>query len=371
MARFPSDRGSELDAPSPCCIGAQAFSGNPLAKPHLLPCRDDIAGPQAQFLLVHGRAFAVLHMGDVKAPEMCWMTQAEISRAGELRVTPEGKVDSTRDDRQLIPLFLGQTLDGKLCYAVSMYMGGSDAAREELDAHLRGMGLRMLPMRTALGQLSMQNIAVAGNAIALAGWHHANMFCGKCGSPTRASALGARRICVAEASHRFYPRTDPAVIMLVEDQSGTRALLGRRPHSSEGAFTALSGFIDVGESIEEAVRREVWEEAGVEVGAVSVLGSQPWPIGRAGSNELMIGCFAKALSDNITVNTDEMMEVKWYSREELRAALANSLLEENPFAGGEGSNEAQRLYLPPPFAIAHHLVRAWVNKAYLDCDARL
>lgn len=360
-----------VDASTPCCVGAQTFSGNPLAKPASPPASDAMLGPHAQFLITHGRGFVVLDMGDVKVPQLCWLTKAEVSRVGQLQFTEEG-VKSAAKDRTLIPIFLGESEKGMLCFSISVLMSTSDDARDALKAHLKSNGMKLVSIRSVMGEMPAQDIAVAGNAIAMAGWHKANLFCSRCGAPTLPIALGAKRVCTTDTSHKTYPRTDPAVIMLVEDVAGSRVLLGRRSESSAGAFTALSGFIDCGESIEEAVRREVREEAGVKVGVVSILGSQPWPIGRAGANELMIGCFAKAVSDDITVDVNEMKEVRWCSREELRDAVADSRSRDNPFNGGNGSEDPTVLYIPPPFAIAHHLVRAWVDKAYgEECGCRL
>mmetsp|Transcript_15187 Transcript_15187/g.44738 ORF Transcript_15187/g.44738 Transcript_15187/m.44738 type:complete len:192 (-) Transcript_15187:1123-1698(-) len=161
--------------------------------------------------------------------------------------------------------------------------------------------------------------------------------------------------------HKLYPRTDPVVIMLVESPDGHRALLGRSKRNTPGMYTCLSGFIDQCESIEEAVRREVREEARVMVDQVHVLGTQPWPIGRAGTCELMLGCIGKAQSYEIMVNMSEMEDIQWYDRSELRAAvqLYQDNMDETMVSLQSKSMEALGFWIPPPVAIAHHLIQLW------------
>jgi NAD+ diphosphatase len=152
---------------------------------------------------------------------------------------------------------------------------------------------------------------------------------------------GHVRVCGACNSEHF-PRTDPVAIMLISD--GDRCLLGqaRGRLAGSGMYSALAGFIDQGESIEEAVRREVREEAGVTVGAVSYHSSQPWPF----PSSLMIGCLGRALTTDITIDPAEMADVAWFGRADVRAAL----LQEHP-----------TLRVPGPIAIAHHLIKAWCD----------
>ena len=139
---------------------------------------------------------------------------------------------------------------------------------------------------------------------------------------------------------RHYPRTDPVVIMVVAD--GERCLLGRSARRVTGLYSALAGFVDQGESIEEAVRREVREEAGIRVGAVRYHSSQPWPF----PSSLMIGCHGQALSRDITIDPEEMTAVEWFHRDDVRNAMAG---------------DHPDLNLPGPIAIAHHLIRAWLD----------
>ena len=151
-------------------------------------------------------------------------------------------------------------------------------------------------------------------------------------------AAGWRRACLACGTQHF-PRTDPVVIMMATE--GERCLLGRQPRFPPGMYSCLAGFVEPGETIEDAVRREIAEEAGLAIGAVHYRGSQPWPFPAS----LMIGCLAEATSTTIVVDKDELEDARWVSREDTRAIL------EGRHAGG--------LVCPPVMAIANHLMRAW------------
>ncbi|EFJ43697.1 hypothetical protein VOLCADRAFT_118984 [Volvox carteri f. nagariensis] len=235
-----------------------------------------------------------------------------------------------------------------------------------------GGGVALSDLRAALPQLSRDAAAIAGQATALSQWHQSHKFCPRCGAPTAPVEAGLRRQCTATPHHKVYPRTDPVVIMLVESPDGRRALLGRNKKFTPGMYTCLSGFVDQCESVEEAVRREVFEESRVLVAQVTVVGSQPWPIGRYGGCELMLGCMAKARSYEVLVNMEEMEDVQWYDKDELRAAVRmydvmNPLPESDGVAElpmsvaqlQERSLEQLGFFIPPPLAIAHHLIRTW------------
>ncbi|GLC36159.1 hypothetical protein PLESTB_001374200 [Pleodorina starrii] len=235
-----------------------------------------------------------------------------------------------------------------------------------------GGGVCLSDLRAALPQLSRDAAAIAGQATALSQWHQSHKFCPRCGAPTAPVEAGLRRQCTATPAHKLYPRTDPVVIMLVESPDGRRALLGRNKKFTPGMYTCLSGFVDQCESVEEAVRREVFEESRVLVAHVAVVGSQPWPIGRYGGCELMLGCMAKARSYEVLVNMDEMEDVQWYDKEELRAAVQmydimgpvpeGDSVAEPPMSVAqlqEHSLERLGFFIPPPLAIAHHLIRTW------------
>jgi NAD+ diphosphatase len=192
-------------------------------------------------------------------------------------------------------------------------------------------------LRLALSTLPPAEAAMAGEARSMLLWHERHRFCANCGAASESVDAGWKRRCGAcEAEH--FPRTDPVVIMLAT--RGDEVLLGRKSIFPPGWFTALAGFVEPGETIEEAVAREVLEEAGIRVGAVRYLASQPWPY----PSQLMIGCTAEALSTDITIDPTELEDARWFTREEIRVALAHG---DKP------------LKMPPPFAIAHHLIKLW------------
>ena len=192
------------------------------------------------------------------------------------------------------------------------------------------------------GLLSPDDLAALAEAKALLSWHARHRFCSVCGTASRVVEAGWRRDCPACGAAHF-PRTDPVVIMLAVD--GERCLLGRQTRFAAGMWSCLAGFIEPGESIEAAVRREVREEAGIICGPVSYVASQPWPFPMS----LMIGCQTVALSTTITVDTSELEDARWFDREQVTAML----LRRHPHGLG----------VPPPIAIAYHLIRAWVEGA--------
>jgi NAD+ diphosphatase len=176
-------------------------------------------------------------------------------------------------------------------------------------------GLGWTSLRDIGADLTTQEAGLATTAVALDAWHARHPRCPRCGAPTRVAQSGWSRVCVEDGSEH-YPRTDPAVIMAVVD-ADDRILLGHAAHWPAGRWSTLAGFVEAGESLEHAVRREVAEEAGVLVGEVSYRGSQPWPFPAS----LMIGFRARALSTDITVDGVELTEARWFSRDELAAAV--------------------------------------------------
>ena len=195
-------------------------------------------------------------------------------------------------------------------------------------------------VRAAAGRLPAGEAAILAHGRSLIDWHQNHGFCSKCGEPTVLADAGHMRVCEdCDAEH--FPRTNPVVIMVVSD--GQRCLLGRQTGWPPGMYSALAGFVEPGETVEEAVRREVKEEAGIEVGDVDYFGSQPWPF----PSSLMIGCLASAGSEKIAVDRTELDDARWFPRERILGALAGD--------GGDG------LFVPPPMAIAHQLIRAWAH----------
>lgn len=248
-------------------------------------------------------------------------------------ITPDGKLAwgtlaDAAPDSELV--FLGLR-DGKGCFA-------------EVAAKLIGSVAPANPrLWAAMSALDPEELATYGAARSLVDWHARHRFCARCGAPTRLAKGGWQRNCTNDACKgEHFPRVDPVTIMLVE-HSG-RLLLGRQPRFPPRRFSALAGFVEPGESIEEAVAREVLEEAGVRVTSVSYVASQPWPF----PSSLMMGCHAVAADDALTIDTTELEEADWFTREEVAAAMA----------GDEGG----RFLAPPPQAIAHHLLKWWLER---------
>jgi NAD+ diphosphatase len=202
--------------------------------------------------------------------------------------------------------------------------------------------LALTDLRTVAmqGIVAAEHLAPLAEAKAVISWHARHRFCPNCGAPTVPVQGGWRRDCPACKAEHF-PRTDPVVIMLAI--AGERCVLGRSPRFPKTMWSALAGFAEPGESIEEAVRREVLEEVGVVCARVSYFASQPWPF----PTSLMIGCHAEAVSEDIVIDRSEIEEARWFDRDELRSMLARK--------------HPQGLATPPPIAIAHHLVRDFIE----------
>lgn len=202
---------------------------------------------------------------------------------------------------------------------------------ERVPQDLDPMSLRMLGPTIA-----PEDASLAVHAVGLSRWHQTHRFCARCGSPTVVAQAGHTRECPSCGATHF-PRTDPAVIMLVTD-GDDRALLGRQPSWPEKRFSTLAGFVEPGESLPDAVRREVMEEVGIEVGEVEFAGSQPWPF----PSSLMLGFYGTALNDEIRVDHAEIAEARWFTRAEITEMTA-----------------AEELMLPPILSISRWLVDRW------------
>lgn len=172
-------------------------------------------------------------------------------------------------------------------------------------------------LRAVMASLSPRDAELAATARALLEWHRSHGFCAACGQPSQMVHGGWQRSCPSCKAQHF-PRTDPVVIMLITH--GNSVLLGRNESWPEGMYSLLAGFVEPGETIEAAVRREVFEESGVLVGPVTYLASQPWPFPAS----LMIGCRGEATSQAITLDPAELQDARWVSREELTLAFAGS-----------------------------------------------
>lgn len=199
---------------------------------------------------------------------------------------------------------------------------------------------RFEELRAVVTQLAVNDASIAAHARSLLDWHSRNGHCAACGARTVRLAGGAQRRC-PDCSAEHFPRTDPVAIAIVG--LGDRCLLGRGPGWPDTMYSALAGFVEPGETLEETVRREVFEETGVRVGAVRYVKSQPWPF----PSSLMMGCLAEAESENLAIDRAELADARWFTLDEVRAALGGS---------------TDPLMIPPPMAVAHHLVRTWAEE---------
>jgi NAD+ diphosphatase len=206
-------------------------------------------------------------------------------------------------------------------------------------------GAELADVRALAPAIATGEAAILAEARALIDWHARHRHCAQCGAPTRVAAAGwVRRCPECRASH--FPRTDPVVIMLAV--RGDRALLGRNRRRAGARFSCLAGFVEPGETPEEAVRREVREESGVRCGRVRYLASQPWPF----PSSLMMGFLAEALTEEISVDPEELAEARWFARDELREMVARA---------ATGPDDPSQVSVPPPLAIAHQICRRWSN----------
>lgn len=273
--------------------------------------------PAARFLVFDGDV-PLLKRGDTHD---AWFVASEAAVFGE----------------PLQRVFLGQDSDGSGRFALGFASGlAQDEGQSQEKLHDR-IDLRSIALQ---GLVAQEMLGVLGQAKSMFDWHRRHRFCANCGAPSRATAAGWQRTCDA-CGTRHFPRVDPVVIMLTID--GERCLLGRQRQFAPGMYSALAGFVEPGETVEDAVRREVHEEAHVTCAEVVYFASQPWPF----PSSLMIGCFARASSKDIVIDTNELEDARWFTRAEVAAMLAGK--------------HADNLSAPKPFAIAHHLLRAYVE----------
>ncbi|MDF8332573.1 NAD(+) diphosphatase [Novosphingobium cyanobacteriorum] len=288
-----------------------AFSGSALDRADHIRANSEklaeLTNWRARLLKLDGLAPVIAPEGGLE-----WGTLADADPAAEL-------------------VFLGLSAEGRACFAaVSPALIGSVA-----------------PPSPALWQvmslLAPDELATYGGAKALVDWHARHRFCARCGSATVLAKGGWQRNCTNGACKgEHFPRVDPVTIMTVECD-GT-LLLGRQPRFPPRRFSALAGFVEPGETIEEAVAREVHEEAGVRVRDVTYVCSQPWPF----PSSLMIACHAHADDPALTIDETELDDARWFSRAEVAHAMSGA--EDGAFIA------------PPPFAVAHHLLKWWLEQ---------
>jgi NAD+ diphosphatase len=298
------------------------FAGNPIDRADLQ--RRDPDWLDSAFhrpdcrLLAFAQLNVLLHHRE--KPDLGWLSPSDIARL---------EIDAP-------PIFLG-LLDESPAFAVDLSELGDPIHELNLDE-----SWRFTDCRNAAMELDTPQTGIVAQARAQLNWHRTHRHCSQCGKVSESDRGGHVRRCPACKAEHF-PRTDPVAIMLIVDSD--RCLLGQPAGrlARTGMYSALAGFIDQGESIEEAVRREVMEEAGVRVGRVRYHSSQPWPF----PSSLMIGCHGEALSTSIDIDTNEMADVAWFTRDDVNQALRG---------------EHPKLRLPGPIAIAHHLIRAWADE---------
>jgi len=269
-----------------------------------------------------------------------------LDRADQLRGTPERIAElAERDDaRQLVWRDGLPEMDecGRLVWTqISdpvLFLGlNGDAPRFSPLAEAASQAFSVMPL---LAQLDAADAPLFAAALSLVRWHSRHSYCANCGHQTDTVRGGWSRSCPNCGAEHF-PRVDPVAIMLIEHEG--RLLLGRQPHYPEHRYSALAGFIEVGESIENAVAREVKEEVGIDVGDVHYVASQPWPF----PSSLMIGCHSQALNGDLTIDRNELEDARWFTRDEVRQSLSGGC--SAPFQA------------PPPSAIARTLLEDWLN----------
>ena len=245
------------------------------------------------------------------------------------------------------PILLGRE-DGAARFAVDISgWQPADLDQSQLGAFLDpseqrhpllGDDMAFAELRRVMTWLDPRDAELAASGKAILGWHETHRHCARCGAATDLAQGGWQRVC-PDCGGAHFPRTDPVVIMLITH--GNSVLMGRSPGWPEGMYSLLAGFVEPGETVEAAVRREVFEEAGVQVGAVSYLSSQPWPFPAS----LMLGCAGEALSHDLTIDPVEIEDALWVTREEMMEVFAGSHPRLLPARRG---------------AIAHFLLENWL-----------
>ncbi len=285
-----------------------------------------------------------------KRVDAAWLeAQAGDSRSrtyvtgGEMIVLKKGRaihdpLFAPTEAREFGPLaetvFLG-TMDGVARFSVGIPQAKAEALKTRDDLFVTD--LRSIAIQ---GLVAAEHLPPIAEAKAMLHWHARHRFCSNCGVATEMAEGGWKRICPGCKGEHF-PRTDPVVIMLAV--RGDKGLLGRSGRFAASMWSCLAGFVEPGESVEDAVRRETMEEAGVKCGRVRYLFTQPWPFPMS----LMIGCHAEALNDELTVDTNELVGARWFSKDECAAMLTRQ--------------HPEGLTCPPHVAIAHHIIRDWVE----------
>lgn len=303
-----------------------AFAGNTLiraAEDRPDPARLDaiLQGPTSRVAVFAGdKPLIALSQNDARM-DVCWLGGLEAMEYA---------------DADFPMILLGTDEDGTAHFACKLKLGEEDAPPAALDERGKFIDLRSLAVQGILDRLELSMLAEARS---LAAWHERHGFCSNCGARSNSTDGGYKRVCpVCNGEH--FPRTDPVAIMLVHH--GSDILLGRQRHFPEGSYSALAGFVEPGESIEEAARREIFEESGVRVGRITYHSSQPWPF----PSNLMIGLIGEALGRELNVDFEELEDCRWFTREDAMAMFNRT--------------HEKGLITPPHISIAYQLIRSFL-----------
>ncbi|KAI1153350.1 NUDIX hydrolase domain-like protein [Nemania diffusa] len=382
---------------------ANYFSGSPLNRVSFL--RTDhaflnaaFAHPSASFLLLDN--YSPLAKDTANLAYVGREHVAPLTGLEPFKQTEEEQIKSFNSSiTQPIILFLGldekktgfvyREYKGNPYFAIDVTPKGSieEKAKSVIEAVKAKQGVSFIPGGRLL-TLNAADAAIYAQARALLDWNARSPFCGGCGERTLSINAGMKRLCpptdlagVPEGgepkkradcptrhgiSNLSFPRTDPTVIMAIVSSDGTKLLLGRGKRYPPGWYSTLAGFLEPGESIEEAVRRETWEESGVHVGRVAIHSSQPWPY----PANLMIGAIGQATPDGETINLgndQELEDAKWYTFDEVREALNSGAV---AFGDPLPEEEQRKLRVPPQTAIANRLMTAVID-GYLGASPKI
>jgi NAD+ diphosphatase len=236
-------------------------------------------------------------------------------------------------------MLLGCNASDQAMFAVSLSESGATAVPGGRDGLKPLVDLRSLATQ---GDLSSQDLSLAGMARALTAWHDVTRCCGRCGGHTKARDAGWRRKCWA-CGQEYFPRADPAIIVLITD--GTRCLLGHHKRYAHKFYSTLAGFVEPGEDFEGCVRREMREETGITVGEVTYMASQPWPF----PHLMMVGCWAHALTTEVTLEEEELHDARWFTRDDVRQMMEDK--------------HPEGFTVPGPHSIAYALIKSFADQA--------
>jgi NAD+ diphosphatase len=278
----------------------------------------------SRFLLFVDLALAVDSEGKGSQTKLRWLTGDQIKN-----------LSADLNDSFL----LGCKEDGHAVFTASLSEAQAKAVPGGLDSLKPLVDLRPLAMQ---GALPPEDLSLAGMGRALAAWHGMSKCCGRCGGYTRVRDAGWRRKCRA-CGQEFYPRSDPAVIVLITD--GKRCLLGHHKRYAHKFYSTLAGFVEPGEDFESCVRREMKEETGIKVGEVTYMASQPWPF----PHLMMVGCWAQALTTDVTLEEDELHDARWFTPKEVKQMIAGK--------------HPEGFAVPGPHSIAYALIKSFVDQS--------